>query len=74
MPIKDPDARRKANAERMRKRRAEGTAWIDPEKEAKRKAKWYENGGKEKLRESTRQRRQRAREQALQEFTRKLKP
>lgn len=73
MPIKDPDKRRAANAERMRRRRAEGTAWVDPEKEAERKRRWYDEGGKEKIMDATKARRQAAKEQGLKAFTRKLK-
>lgn len=74
MPFKDPEKRRLANAERMRRRRAEGTAWIDPVKEAERKARWYhEDGGKEKIVACNRQRRQQAKEQGLLNELRKRK-
>ncbi len=57
----------------MRRRRAEGAAWIDPVKEAERKARWYhEQGGKRKLVEANRRRRQAAREQGLAALVRKL--
>lgn len=72
MPIKDPEKRRLANAERMRRRRAEGTAWIDPEKEAARKRRWYDEGGKEKIVAANRARRQRANEQAVADFSRRI--
>ena len=72
MPIKDPEKRRLANAERMRRRRAEGAAWVDPEKEAARKRRWYDAGGKEKIVASNRARRQRANEQAVTDFTKRI--
>ncbi len=57
----------------MRKRRAEGAAWIDPIKEAERKARWYHGqGGKAKLVEATRRRRQAERDQGLAAMVRKL--
>lgn len=69
MPYKDPEKRRAANAERMRRRRAEGTAWIDPDKESERKARWYhEQGGKEKHDAAQRALRSGKRAQALKEF------
>lgn len=56
MPYKDPEQRKEANRLRMQKRRAEG-AWLDPAKEAERKARWYaEQGGKEKRLEADRRR------------------
>ncbi|GAA5121313.1 hypothetical protein GCM10023212_16300 [Luteolibacter yonseiensis] len=72
MPIKDPEKRRLANAERMRRRRAEGAAWIDPEKEAARKRRWYDAGGKEKIVANNRARRQRANEQAVADFSKRI--
>lgn len=72
MPIKDPEKRRLANAERMRRRRAEGDAWIDPEKEAARKRRWYDEGGKEKIVAANRARRQRANEQGVADFAKRI--
>lgn len=73
MPHKDPDERRRANRERMRLRRAEGTAWIDPDKEAERKKVWYEEqGGKAKLNAARNARKQLSRQQTVAEFYRKV--
>ena len=66
MPIKDPERRREANRERMRRKRAEGVAWIDPEKERARKAQWYyEQGGKERRLINDRRRRELLQEDKL---------
>lgn len=73
MPYKDPDQRKAANAARMRRRRAEGQAWIDPAVEAERKARWYAEGGKEKHDAAQRARRQAQRIQGVMSTLRKLK-
>jgi hypothetical protein len=69
MPHKDPEQRKEANKERMRRKRAAGEAWIDPAKEAARKAAWYfEKGGKQHRLESDRRRLERLREQKISDI------
>lgn len=65
MPYKDPEQRKEANRIRMQRRRAEGAAWIDPEKEKARKLRWYEGGGKEKMIADQRVRRGEARAEKI---------
>lgn len=72
MPIRDIEKRRRDNAERNREKRAAGVYRVDPDKEAARKARWYEEGGKEKIVEANRQRRERGRVQELQSFACRL--
>lgn len=69
MPHKDPEKRREANKERMRRKRAEGEAWVNPAKEAERKAEWYsERGGKYRRLLSDRRRLERLREQKISDI------
>lgn len=67
MPYKDPEKRRAANRERMRRKRAEG-AYVDPAKETERKAAWYAAGGKQNRLESDRRRAARKKEEKLNDL------
>ena len=73
MPIRDPEKRREANREAMRRRRAAGLSVEDPLLAAQRKRRWYEPRRAEIVAKN-RERRQAEKEQALINFTRTLKP